>query len=95
VLWLWLCVPSMILGRAIATVPALHMTHREHRLGMAEQEAQRAGTAAVTPQVQELRPLDNVGQFGWTVCDQCKAVVVDAAEHRGAAYVSSTEFSVA
>jgi hypothetical protein len=29
------------------------------------------------------------------VCDQCKAVVVDAAEHRGAAYVSSTEFSVA
>ena len=72
--WLAICIPFMVVGVAVATLPLAYATHHQHRYGPNSSDPQRRKaprTAAMSR-----------GAIGSsTVCPECAAVVVDAKMH--------------
>jgi hypothetical protein len=73
--WVAVCVPLMVLGVAIATIPVLYATHHQHRYGHHESDPHRRGAPSSMP----ASAATTASQ--WTVCPNCAAVVVDEAIH--------------
>jgi hypothetical protein len=71
--WLALCLPLMIVGIAIATVPLIHAFHHQHRYGL-----------EMKPRSEP--PRNTQRSVGTTVCPDCAAVVVDQKTHTEAVH---------
>jgi hypothetical protein len=66
----------MSMAILVATGPVIYMTHHSFKHGHVESARDHAQ-----------RPMAaNPLEFGWTVCSECKAVVVDSVEHLLAAH---------
>ena len=86
--WIAVCVPLMVIGVAIATVPLVYATHHQHRYGHHEADPQRrAATYAVGTS-------SGLSNSDWTVCRQCTALVVDRATHERAVHQPSSATSL-
>ena len=81
--WLAICLPVMIIGVAIATVPVLHGTfhHRE--------DGPREGPRPRTGPVTRLSPTVH-DSSRWTVCPYCSAVIADQVIHNSSVHVAPT-----
>ena len=78
-IWIALCLPLMVLGLAIATIPIIWAIIHEHRYGSAEKS--------------RLKPLEAVEQpwlatldADMTVCTVCSSVVADLNSHKRAVH---------
>jgi hypothetical protein len=78
--WLVVCLPLMLVGIAIASVPLLLATYRQHNHEPHEGPRPVVGTV---PPVQ-LAVHDTAS---WTVCSDCSAVVADQKTHAISAHL--------
>jgi len=81
--WLVICLPLMIIGVAIATVPLLLATHHQHKHDRTEEYRPLAGRVALPNRI-----ADN--SSSWTVCSDCSAVVADVVTHKSSVHVTAT-----
>jgi hypothetical protein len=81
--WLAICLPVMIIGVAVATVPVIHGTFHHREDGLREEPRPRAGPVArLSPTVYD--------SSKWTVCPYCSAVIADLVIHNSSVHVAST-----
>jgi hypothetical protein len=81
--WLAICLPVMIIGVAIATVPVIHGTYRHREDGLREGPRPRTGPVTrLSPTVYD--------SSRWAVCPHCSAVIADQVIHNSSAHVAST-----
>ncbi len=71
--WLAICLPLMIIGIAIATVPIIYAMHHQHRYGMDVKPRPDTQQRVIAPGIQN--------SAGWTVCSDCSTIVVDPEDH--------------
>ena len=81
--WLVICLPLMIIGIAVATVPLLLVTRHQHEHDLHEGPRPRAGMVARSHQTV-------ADSSSWTVCSDCSAVVADLETHKSSAHVLVT-----
>ena len=81
--WLILCIPLMIVGIAVATVPLVVMTRHQHKHDLHEGPRPLAGPVTrLNPTVHD--------SSSWTVCGECSAVVANQVIHNRSVHVTAT-----
>ena len=81
--WLAICLPVMIIGVAIATVPLIYGTYHQHKHDLHEGPRPWAGP------VTRLNPTVHDSP-SWTVCGECSAVVADQVIHNSSVHLAAT-----
>ena len=78
--------PLVVFAIVVATGPVIYMTYHSIRYGH-HPSPPVGGDRRTSIADRTTSPLvADPEQFGWTVCPDCKAVVVDAARHVGAVH---------
>jgi hypothetical protein len=72
--WLAICIPFMLVGVAVATLPLAYATHHQHRYGPNNSDPQRRKAPR-----QAALPPGTIGSS--SVCPRCAALVVDRKMH--------------
>ena len=81
--WLAICLPVMIIGVAIATVPLIYGTYHHRENGLREEPRPWAGPVTrLSPTVHD--------SSKWMVCGECSAVVADQVIHNRSVHVTAT-----
>jgi len=78
-IWIALCLPLMVLGLAIATMPIIWAMIHEHRYGSAEKPRLKPLEVVEQPSVRTLNA-------EMTVCTVCSSVVADLNSHKRAVH---------
>ena len=72
--WIAICVPLMVVGVAIATVPLAYGCYHQHKYGSHGSDPHSREASRI--------PATSPGQIGFTtVCPNCTALVSDQAMH--------------
>jgi hypothetical protein len=64
-------IPFVILAIAVSSGPVWYMVYHSHRFGH----------VASGPDHAKVLKVADPQQFGWTICNHCKAVVIDLEDH--------------
>ncbi len=80
--WFAICLPLMVVGVAIATVPLAYATHHQHRYGHHGSDPHRRDAPGSVPS-----SAASVGS-NLTACPNCAALVVDKAIHDSAVHAT-------
>ena len=79
-MWTAWAFPLVVLAIVVATGPVIYMTYHSIRFGHHPSPANGGRDASISHGATAPEPADPE-QFGWTVCPDCRAVVVDPVEH--------------
>jgi len=81
--WLAICVPLMVVGVAVATVPLAYATHHQHTYGHHGSDPHRraASRTAATAPTEIVSP---------RVCPDCAALVTDQSMHDNSVHSAAT-----
>ena len=76
--WLAICLPLMVIGLAIATVPIVYAMHHQHRYGLDVKPRPETGTTSGPP--------TTTGGSELVVCPDCSALIMDRGIHARAVH---------
>jgi hypothetical protein len=76
--WLSICLPLMIIGIAIATIPLIYAIHHQHRYGL--ESKPRPNTQ------HNIAVREGQNGAGLLICPECSAFIMDREIHSGAVH---------